>query len=123
MSNTTVDYIVLTTEPKESPSAQNNTGNANSIELAPNNIVPYEAIPASVNPTIDRLNTSLKDNMDKFVVTVRPLVSFIIGAIIGAVCMKEGSFWSFVIPLSIILVFVFELALATWATGAASPAP
>lgn len=54
---------------------------------------------------------SVRENFDKFILASRPLAVFLIGCVIGAKTMEEGAFWSFLVPLFILLVFILELSL------------
>jgi hypothetical protein len=60
---------------------------------------------------IEKQEKILKENFDKFIVTVRPLFVFLIGAVIGAKTMEVGTFWSNAIPLFLLLVIFCELIL------------
>jgi uncharacterized membrane protein YoaK (UPF0700 family) len=46
---------------------------------------------------------------EKFIVTVKPLVFFVIGAVVGAAFMHQSSFISLVIPIVIVSVITFSI--------------
>jgi len=65
----------------------------------------------SLKIELEKQKKIVSENYDKFLVTVRPLIAFLVGAVIGAKTMDVGTFWSYVIPLTIILVIILELLL------------
>jgi len=59
-----------------------------------------------------KLNKQTKvifDHLDKFMVVMRPLTAFVAGGLIGALFMEHLDFYSFVFPIAVIAVFIYEL--------------
>lgn len=51
------------------------------------------------------------ESLDKFITTVRPLIFFLAGAVIGAKITEQIHFWCWLIPIAIILYIEVELVV------------
>ena len=63
----------------------------------------------SENEQLTAIKKKSDSAADKFIVTVKPLVYFIIGAVIGAAFMHQSSFISLVIPIAIVSVISLSI--------------
>ena len=110
LSNFLSQYIILKAIASEEPSIR---PFAALVMTDVNNDVKNEEeeLNNSMIAAFKKQQTLVNETYDKFVVAARPLLSFLIGAVIGAKTMDVGTFWSYSIPLSIILLFIIELLI------------
>lgn len=70
-----------------------------------------------------KIEEKFLDNYNKLMVAVKPLITFLVGALTGASTMHEMDFHCMFIPLFVVLTFVVDLGIARHIAAApASPA-
>lgn len=70
------------------------------------------------------MNTKFYESLGKFITATKPLIAFVIGAILGAVITEESDFVGIIVPLVFILFIMFCVYMKdTGATSAVKAAP
>jgi hypothetical protein len=80
--------------------------------FAKNSLIKYYPIGSS--PPLDYLSNmdaKCTETFNKLAVTVKPLVSFLVGALVGTAAMKNIQFYSLFIVVTINALFILDLTL------------
>ena len=83
-------------------------GNYSALSLTPPTGEGQTLNSDAVSATISRL---LSESITKFFTIGQPLLSFVFGAVMGALIMYYGAFWCVFVPLFLILFIAIEIVI------------
>jgi len=63
-----------------------------------------------------KVDDKLAESMDKLMVSLRPLITFLIGALVGASTMHSIGFHCLFIPVIVVIVFILDLTAGYYST-------
>jgi hypothetical protein len=58
-----------------------------------------------------KIDEKFKESRNKLSVSVKPLVTFLLGALVGAAAMTNLDFWCILLPMGVVLVKIVDISL------------